>query len=138
MRIVSLSRVWNSTLMWSHYADSHKGVVLSIEIYEPTLEAHPMNYVSRLASPNTWEPIERARALLLQKHEFWSYEKEYRVIIKNKSYVSVKIKEITLGLEVDRRLHNLVIDFAHTVDPELPVTKILKRGLDVVGESRWI
>lgn len=132
LRIVSLSSVWNSTLMWSHYADGHKGAVIAVELDQPNIEAMPVRYVSRLSGPRTADPIERIRALLLQKHEFWRYEKEYRIIVKNKDYVRVNIVEITLGLAVEANMHDLVIDLARTVDPSLPVTRILKSGLDVI------
>ena len=72
--------------------------------------------------------------MLLQKHEYWKHEKEYRVIVRNRDYVRVRIKEITLGLAVDECLHDLIIDLVGTIDPDLLVTRILKNGLDTVWE----
>ncbi len=80
LRIVSLSRTWNSTLMWSHYADSHRGVVVGVKLSDPRHEAIPVQYVSELSRPSGDNHAERAVAILGQKHEFWKYEKEYRVI----------------------------------------------------------
>ena len=69
---------------------------------------------------------------------FWKYENEYRVIVRNRDYVRVRIKEITLGLAVDEHVHDLIIDLAGTIDPDLPVTSIIKDGLDTVWEPRRI
>ena len=132
LRIVSLSRKWNSTLMWSHYADGHRGVVVGIKLSDPTHKAIPMQYVPELSRPSGDNPVERAIALLQQKHEFWQYEDEYRVILRNRKYVPIKIVEITLGLAVDELMNDLIIDLAHAIDPKIRVTRILKRGLDVV------
>lgn len=54
----------------------------------------------------------------------------------NREYVSIKIVEITLGIAVDERMSDLVVNLVETVDPKIPVTTILKRGLDVVWEPR--
>lgn len=70
LRIVSLSKIWNSTLMWSHYADSHKGVVIGIELDDPTLEAVPLHYVAELSYARRTKPATEASRLLLQKHKF--------------------------------------------------------------------
>ena len=132
VRILSLSRVWNSTLMWSHYADSHKGVVIGVEVDDPPHAALPMRYVSSLSRPGSGTPLERNIALLRKKHVFWQYEDEYRVIVQDQLYISVRIVEITLGLAVDNYMNDLIIDLAHAIDPSISVTRILKRGLDVV------
>ena len=132
LRIVSLSRKWNSTLMWSHYADSHRGVVVGIELSDRTHKVIPMQYVSELLRPNVDNSVERAIIALQQKHEFWQYEDEYRVILRNRKYVPIKIVEITLGLAVDKHMNDLIIDIAHEIDPKIQVTMILKQGLDVV------
>jgi hypothetical protein len=132
LRIVSFSRKWNSTLMWSHYADRHRGVVVGIELSDSTYKALPMQYVSELLRPIGDNSVERTIAVLRQKHEFWQYEDEYRVILRNRKYIPVKIVEITLGLEVKTLTNDLIIDITHAIDPKIRVTRIQKRGLDVV------
>jgi hypothetical protein len=67
---------------------------------------------------------------------FWEYEKEHRVILMGHEYVPIKIVEIILGLEVDEFMNDLIIDLAYAIDPNIQVTRILKRGLDVVCGAR--
>lgn len=69
----------------------------------------------------------KASRILLQKHEFWQYEDECRIIVKNREHVSTNIVDITLDKEMDERMSDLV----ETVGPNIPVATILKRGLDV-------
>src|SRR3954471_5525958 len=43
--VLSLSERWNSVLMWSHYADNHRGVCIEFDLAEgsyPSLQ--PVNY----------------------------------------------------------------------------------------------
>jgi Protein of unknown function (DUF2971) len=79
--IICLSRNWNNLLMWSHYADKHKGVCLGFDIpdgsyldvrYQPNLlQRHEL----------TDNPEDFANRMLSAKHESWSYEQEVRVFV---------------------------------------------------------
>ncbi len=70
---------WNSPAMWAHYADTHKGVCLGIDIKKDLLK--PVNYVSNrgLVSEGVLENC--TDDLFRTKHSSWSYENEYRVIL---------------------------------------------------------
>ena len=72
----------DSTLMWSHYADNHKGICLEFSTDHSLFgSAQEVQYLS---SYPRWNPqgltdITRPH-LLLTKSSDWSYENEYRII----------------------------------------------------------
>ncbi|MDW5417953.1 DUF2971 domain-containing protein [Iodobacter sp. CM08] len=85
-RIVSLSSDENNPLLWSLYADSHKGVCIEFEsdvglfsLAKPVLytDSYPVVPVDwRLGgSISLWEK------LILTKANFWAYEKESRLAL---------------------------------------------------------
>jgi Protein of unknown function (DUF2971) len=74
--MLCFSKHWNNPLLWSHYADKHRGMCLGFEIDENTLK--PVTYVSdrpELLMPPTEESINQ---LLFTKFEDWQYEEELR------------------------------------------------------------
>lgn len=98
-RILCLSEIYDNLLMWSHYSDSHRGVVLELQSIEqfdsPWLIAQPIIYQS---SPPILVTVEDwVKSLTGQKHldfnewrfyepltltktKDWEYEKEWRVV----------------------------------------------------------
>ena len=89
--IFSLSRRWNSTLMWAHYTNSHKGFCIGYN--------RNSNFFKTKGNPNDPEfsleivnysqnrvkvPVERGEKIndevLLTKSLDWEYEKEERII----------------------------------------------------------
>lgn len=83
--ILCLSRVSDSLLMWSHYADQYAGAVVefdgSHEFFDGKIDIEyrplrPMRDVGAYASPT--EPIPVAE--LCAKSEQWQYEREVRII----------------------------------------------------------
>ena len=71
-----------STLMWSHYADNHRGICLEFDLDNDVFRnAWEVSYSS--AYPR-WVPhrmIEAAMRMLLTKSDAWEYEHEFRVIM---------------------------------------------------------
>lgn len=87
----SVSANATSNLMWSHYADSHRG--FCIEFKKEYLNASPINYSATIAELGLMycldiqthgEKIGKAiqKALLVKLNE-WKYEREYRVFPNN-------------------------------------------------------
>lgn len=100
--LVSMSKSWNNPLLWSHYADKHKGVCLGFDVpdefvYDVTYVSDPikcgckdlMDEVALMASlPGHKNPTEALntkfepimKAMLSTKFIDWKYEDEARVI----------------------------------------------------------
>ena len=78
LRICSLSRTKENALMWAHYADGHRGVVIGVEVDRDRYDLCPVLYVgpSFVQQAEINPPIETARRILSHKHEVWLYEEE--------------------------------------------------------------
>lgn len=89
--VLCLSESPDDIIMWSHYADGHRGIVLQFDKEE--LESVPdFSYFKEVEYKNniltlrdlnnyTGAPNELARLILLMKTERWSYENEWRIIV---------------------------------------------------------
>jgi len=86
--ILSLSEMHTNLVMWAHYADSHKGIVLEIDTAHSFFYSDPQNssllypmqkveYIDKRPniSSDKWEKT------FLIKSEDWAYEKEHRMIV---------------------------------------------------------
>ncbi len=88
--VVSLTERWDSILMWSHYADCHKGICIGFK-EEYLRESRKfglggrVSYVDEMPSNNPIESILKANDIRSSikvthsKAKDWSYEKEYRM-----------------------------------------------------------
>ena len=93
--VICMSRNWDSPLMWAHYADSHKGMVLGFDVpdqdfyrveYEkkrPTLTDMGLNTLGDIAP-------EKMKRLTRTKADGWSYEQEYRSYVALNDGVEIK------------------------------------------------
>jgi Protein of unknown function (DUF2971) len=81
--LLCFSKVWSNALMWSHYADRHRGICLGFEIdqkdlVEVSYTAHRvMNKLPRVKFGTGDATI---RKCLGTKYASWSYEQEVRRI----------------------------------------------------------
>lgn len=83
--IYCLSQIQDSILMWTHYADNHRGYCLIFEAtnYTPVFGTSlPVIYSNEypLVSTFTTANDEQIDKIFLTKHIGWAYEKEYRII----------------------------------------------------------
>lgn len=72
----------NLTLMWSHYAESHRGICLEFDAtLLPFASAHAVEYFESYPAHDILEmPEEKRHKILLAKSNDWSYEQEFRII----------------------------------------------------------
>ena len=85
--VLCFSRSWSSVMMWSHYGDRHKGVVLGFDVSDE--ELRPVDYdvqeltvVGDLNVLPTREQLRLVNLLCGGKYSGWIYEKEVRVNAK--------------------------------------------------------
>ena len=111
IKIYSLSSEYNNFLMWSHYANEHKGICVAYDIsnineydnmilkkvrytnnvilgeYKHMFDNYALNLESYFIS------------LFYLKHKNWKYKKEYRIIAYTKEeYIYLPIKAIYFGM----------------------------------------
>jgi hypothetical protein len=65
-------------LMWSHYANSHRGICFEYNAEDLLNDIHPCIYTDDL-SPFNWS--KNSKGLALVKNIAWEYEKEWRTVI---------------------------------------------------------
>ena len=89
--MLCLSEVRDDILMWSHYADSHRGTCLefglggykSMEYVDFFARAHKVRYqkgVPRFEFYRPQDAAEQVAATVLTKANHWEYEKEWRIV----------------------------------------------------------
>lgn len=123
LRILSLSRINNNQLMWSHYADGHKGVVIGVRIDNTKYDVQPIEYDGIVTITDSDYNGQTAREILRHKHEVWSYEQEVRVFQRDKFFIDVEIDEIILGQRVSTQNVGLIRELLKKINPEIRLIK---------------
>jgi hypothetical protein len=98
-RLVSLSKTYASTLMWSYYAEGHTGIVVGVALLSspPDIILVDVDYDApwRISNAGSLEATE----ILRRKYKLWAHERESRVFIpKRQKFISVEVKEIIFGV----------------------------------------
>lgn len=85
--LLCFSEKWKNPLLWSHYADRHKGVALEFEVLGSLLQK--VDYFSsrlilndiekKISNSNFDEPD--VKTLLKTKFKHWKYEEEFRLFV---------------------------------------------------------
>jgi Protein of unknown function (DUF2971) len=82
--VLCLSERYDDILMWSHYADSHRGICLEFEATANTPlfgEAQPVEYAETYTDfPLLGGGFEQVDRAMLTKSSHWKYEGEWRII----------------------------------------------------------
>lgn len=116
--IFSLSRRWDSTLMWAHYTNSHKGYCVGFNRdsdffhfkgnpYDPTFMIQPVKYSDERIKVPIEEGVKIDTRILLTKAKDWQYEEEERII----SLLSLSAKTIKFepyDIDLFRIPHNTI------------------------------
>lgn len=113
-RICCFSQRWHRNLMWSHYADGHKGMAIGIELPESKGEFELIDVVyddlvPRLEAPITRDSVKQA---LSHKSSEWHYEEEVRVLSFDpdaRFVEGIRIHEIIFGSRASREDKELVM-----------------------------
>jgi hypothetical protein len=111
--VLALSEVNDNILMWSHYADEHRGICIEFERTDTNELGNwdhciPVVYQHELPSFQTLE-IEDSKAVtqvLSTKGEYWQYEREWRILTyeSNKLFpLPGNITAVTFGLRMAQK-----------------------------------
>lgn len=90
VRVVCLSEVYDSMLMWSHYAQNHTGFCIEYDFEEKDMfykHLHPVVYTKERYAVSKIDILDENKEFLYKttcrKSDVWSYEKEWRIITAN-------------------------------------------------------
>ncbi len=140
--IVSLSERWNSILMWSHYADYHKGFCVGFSEEKLTQNFECASGPVFYPSDNTFPRLDPIRDFLntfpVQSHtksNEWQYEKEYRLVKlfypnppsindRIQTFSDDNISEVIIGLNASEQTKKEIISLSK--EKNVPVYQITK------------
>lgn len=153
-RVFCVSESADHTVMWSHYADEHRGVVFKLrcveEIDHPLLIAQKVNYsdtfipffgadeyASHLTGEGPLDIAELAWKIAFTKHKDWAYEREWRLhkpMLNNPPGDGYSIfpedervfEEIYLGCRMSPDHAQRLIDAARTSIPRARIFQTVK------------
>lgn len=103
IRIAALSEVKDSILMWSHYADNHKGFCIEYDTQSLIDNIYPVFYSNKLYDATNFlkkQEVNILRVAAMNKLDIWKYEKEWRIISRETKKSDPKIKAIYLGSKI--------------------------------------
>jgi hypothetical protein len=104
--ICCFSKEYNNILLWSHYADNHKGICIEIEVDDvlcknQNISFEDIKYKSNIPKlVDSTNQQDRAKWLLSRKTILWNYEKEVRAFCKGSKTLHKigKISKLFIGL----------------------------------------
>lgn len=128
-RICSLSKDYRHTVLWSLYADSHKGCCIEVSaknngMFAPE-EPVEIQYTDRL--PEIYE-VREGVELLSHKSILWQYEDEVRYFSRS-SYIDVNVHQVIFGQRVTRDDFSFYEKLIHCINPSIGVRKIRKNEI---------
>lgn len=118
--VLCFSEVYDDILMWSHYADCHKGICLVYETkYEFFAHAQPVRYQAKrpVVNPVTQSTEQMLDNAIFTKSTAWAYEKEWRILHYNQGVGErqsppIALKAIILGVAMSHSERKLVESWA--------------------------
>ena len=136
IHICSLSKTYNNILMWSHYADSHKGCCFELEVTskEGIFET-PVQYVEKIGVVQGKDYKDEAYQILSRKLKCWDYEKEIRFLKEIPSntrvskFLHIKIIRIYLGCKMSSKEINFYKKLINSIDKNIDVKQLQKDDL---------
>lgn len=121
--LLCFSRTWREPLLWSHYADKHRGIALGFEIngfdiIDVDYDPNPIRKQFDLTSDFY---INKNKFLDLAKIKYknWKYEEESRMLVKLDTCTKIdgcyfigfgnnlKVKEVRLGADFDYKANSV-------------------------------
>jgi hypothetical protein len=154
--LLCFSANWTNPLLWSHYADRHKGICLGFDLrrgsegqkvlYEKKRPRMDLgSYTDPLSIPAYFQD-----RLLRTKFSDWEYEQERRKVVdlskakqENGLYFlpfdeDLRLKEVILGVQNDLSLE-VIRELTKATNPHAVVfkTRLERRGFRVVGDGRY-
>lgn len=136
--ILSLAERWNCPLMWSHYADQHKGLCLEYSTHESVANnLSQVRYNADRAIPLSevfaWKvgqaPGARKTVLdlaFLSKAPAWKYEREWRILAERPGSLSVPLRltGIYFGERCSPAIQTVIVKALYDAHPKATFYRI--------------
>lgn len=124
LKICSFSNTFHPILLWSHYANHHKGIAIEVTLnsrkYENLFKVKYGKNIPELNFDSNPKPYD----VLSSKIKHWSYEREYRIIDKPEFISLGEITSVYFGIKTDNYqktiikglLNNLISTYETKID----------------------
>jgi hypothetical protein len=131
IRLCSLSRDPNNALMWAHYANGHRGLVIGVDVEKKNQKLRPVQYTGPSYVRHAAQRGSKDTAInvLSHKHEVWAYEEEERVFVSGTNYVSISLRKIILGSRMSNQDVSLMQKLAAALCPQVEVERSAIKGM---------
>lgn len=125
LRICSLSKIPDNELMWSHYAEGHRGVVVGVEVDESRYKVVRVKYHEGLKKVGLMD-ISNATAQEIFSHklDFWQYEQEVRVFVVGTYYVDVRVEKIIAGRSMSNQDFGFITELVTKLDNGIRIERM--------------
>lgn len=90
LKVCSLSRIFDSHLLWAHYASGFDGLAIEIDLPDNSPEITAVKYgpvFEVIEMTGDIDPAEAAKTVLSSKPIDWSYEEEIRILSRDKWFI---------------------------------------------------
>ena len=121
LSICSFSKNYKNHLMWSHYADGYRGIVIGFQIDQSKYLINKVNYDGLANFENLPRGFDQAKSVFLNKLNDWSYEEEYRIITEKQDFIKIKIIEIVFGAETPEEDKVIISKLTELVDNKIKI-----------------
>lgn len=121
--LCSLSRKCDNELMWSHYAEGHRGVAIGVLIDRYEYDVRPIQYTGPHYVQNENLANDTPIEILSHKLNVWSYEEEERVFVRNKVFVDVQVRRIITGRAMSNQDFSFMKQLVETINPDIEIIK---------------
>lgn len=127
--ICSLSKRKDIGIMWTHYAEEHKGCCIEFEVTAKSWQRIDVEYQTSSAEISTTSSLSD---ILKIKSTQWNYEEEVRYIktAKQRESLSIKIRRIYLGYKLKNAEFEFYKKLIQALDSSIEVIKMKKDSLD--------
>ena len=102
--VICFSEDWVDPVLWSHYANNHRGVALGFDVSSPSVkqvEYSEKRLKYKIPKTATKITAELAELLIYTKYESWSYEREWRYLVDlKKAYKDGELYFLPFGNEL--------------------------------------
>lgn len=124
-RICSLSSDLNDVKLWSHYAQSHTGIAIELDL--PDSDVVEVEYHDNIKTVGIGLLAlgQSAKELFAHKTNHWDYESEYRIVTDQEYYdINGKIKRIYCGVALSPLHEEILSDLTRKYGFDLYCTEL--------------
>lgn len=130
--VCSLSKESDNYLLWSHYADGHKGCCIEVSAKAPNKGFIEVEYDNRKAYKA--KNREDINELLKYKLDCWKYENEVRYIRRD-SHLYVYIHKVIFGMSTSSKDCNFYSKLIKSIDSNIDTVRI--KDLNELKEPKF-